>query len=80
MSNIVKKTTAKVRNNPIGLVVGAGAGYFLAKKYGKVSKPWKLIACAVVGGVVGAHVNSFITAKRSAPTKEVVIKGSVTKS
>lgn len=78
MANAVKTQMAKVRNNPVGLVVGGVATYFVAKKYGKITKTWQLIALAVAGGVVGAHASSYIKAKKSTPTKEVVIKGSVT--
>jgi outer membrane lipoprotein SlyB len=77
MANVVKTQMAKVRNNPVGLVVGGVATYFVAKKYGKVTKTWHLVALAVAGAVVGAHVNSYIKAKQSEPTKSIVLKGSV---
>jgi len=68
----VKQARAKVTTNMIGSVAGGVGGYFAAKKLGKVSNKYGLIA-AVIGGVVaGAYLQSYYTARSSAPKKSDV--------
>ena len=72
--NKVKETLAVAKNNPIGLVAGAGAGYLAAKKLIKTEKTWVLVATIAVGAVVGAMVQSKMKAKASQPTAATVKK------
>ena len=65
---IIKTTTAKIKNNPIGAIAGAGLSYYGLKKSGKVNKTWMLIALSVVGGVAGAYIQSKVTSSAGAPT------------
>lgn len=59
----IKTATAKVRNNPIGGVVGAVAGFYAAKKFMPGSSMW-VKAAFVVGGVfAGAYGQAMISAK-----------------
>lgn len=63
-----------VKANPIGAVVVAGAAFYAAKKYGKVSNKFALVGIAVAGLVIGAHLQAKVVAKKSTPTKETVKK------
>lgn len=69
----MKEVVSKVTNNPIGLVVGAGAGFLIALKVVKTDKMWVKVASAIVGGVVGATIQSRMKAKKSQPTKETIV-------
>ena len=66
---IVKKGVAKLKNNPIGAIAGAGLTYYGLKKSGKVKKTWVLIALSVLGGYAGAYAQSMASAAGSAPKK-----------
>lgn len=68
----IKENVAKIKNNPIGAVVGGVAFFYGAKKFAKVENKWALGAIAVVGVVVGALVQSKIRAKSGAPTAQTV--------
>lgn len=68
----IKTQMAKVRNNPVGLVAGGVIAFLVAKKYGKVENMKYLIGISVVGALVGAHVQSYMKAKRSMPTSATV--------
>lgn len=70
----VKATFGKVKSNLIGAAIGGVAGYYGAKKFGKIENKWALIGLAVVGAVVGATVQSKVAAKASAPTAASVKK------
>ncbi len=70
----MKEVVSKVTNNPIGLVVGAGAGFLIALKVVKTDKMWVKVVSAVVGGVAGAMIQSKMKAKKSVPTAETVKK------
>ena len=48
MAQALKTTMAKVKNNPIGAIAGAGLTYYAVKKSGKVSKMWQLLALSAV--------------------------------
>ncbi len=63
---MVTATISTVKGNLIGAALGAGAGFVVAKKYGKLEKTWQLVASALVGGVVGAFAQSKIGAKKAA--------------
>ncbi len=67
MAGTIKVTIGKVKNNPIGAVVGAVGAFFAAKKFGKVTNKYALAGIAVAGLVVGAMAQSAIKAKSSAP-------------
>jgi outer membrane lipoprotein SlyB len=69
----MKEVVTKVTSNPIGLLVGAGAGYLIASKVIKSDKMWITVVSAVVGGVVGATIQSRMKAKASQPTKETIV-------
>ena len=51
----------------IGTAVGAVATYWAVGKYTGISNTWARLGLAVVGGLVGANVQSTIAAKKSAP-------------
>ena len=72
MANFVGETFAKAKSNPLGLILGAGAGYLVAKKAIKTQKTWVLIAVTVVGAIGGAMVSSSIKAHKSQPTKTTI--------
>ena len=65
---ILKTSAAKVKNNPIGAIAGAGLTYYGLKKSGKVDKMWMLIGLSLVGAYAGAYVQSMASASGSAPT------------
>lgn len=67
-----KKITGTVKANPIGVVAGGAAGYFLAKKYMPANK-YAMVGGVLVGLLVGAYASSAIKAK-GAPTKTEVKK------
>lgn len=67
MTQLVKDQAAKVKGNLIGGVVGAGAAFWAAKKFGKVENKWALAGIAVVGLLLGANVQAKIAAKKSMP-------------
>lgn len=60
---------AKVKNNPVGAVVGGVAGYFLLKKYSPVKKTWMLIALSAACAVGGAYAQGQIKLKTSSVKK-----------
>lgn len=68
----MKEQFNKIKSNPIGLLVGAGAGFLVATKGIKTDKMWVKVVSAVVGGVAGAMVQSKIKAKRGVPTASIV--------
>lgn len=64
----IRENVAKIKNNPIGAVVGGVAFFYGAKKFAKVENKWALAGIAVVGVVVGAFVQSKMKAAQSVPT------------
>lgn len=68
----MKEQFNKIKSNPIGLLVGAGAGFLVATKGIKTDKMWVKVVSAVVGGVAGAMIQSKIKAKASVPTASTV--------
>lgn len=70
----MKEQVKKIASNPIGALVGAGAVYFGVKKFANVENKWVLIGLTIVGGVVGAMVQSKMKAKAGAPTAVTVGK------
>jgi len=68
----MKETVAKMKNNPMGLILGAGAGFLVAKQLMKTEKMWVIVASAVVGGVAGAMVQANMKAKKGVPTATTV--------
>lgn len=71
MAGIIKKTVAKVTNNPILSVAGAVGGFYLAKKYGVTNK-WHLAGFSVLGLGIGAFASSYYKQVASQPTKKSV--------
>jgi len=67
-----KEVVSMVKNNPIGLLVGAAAGYGIAKKLIKTEKTWVLVTTVVVTALVGSMVQSKMKAKSSQPTAATV--------
>jgi hypothetical protein len=65
---MLTKTLTKVKANPIGAIVGMGAGYYAVKKYMPLSSTPIVLIGAVLGAIAGANVSSMIQAKRSTPT------------
>jgi F0F1-type ATP synthase assembly protein I len=72
MANQLRTLGAKAQNNPLGLLVGAGAGFLVAKKLIKTQKTWVLVATSIVGAVAGVLVQSKMKAKASQPTAKTV--------
>jgi outer membrane lipoprotein SlyB len=70
----MKEQISTLKNNPIGLVVGAGAGYLVATKLVKTDKMWMKIGIALAGAVAGAMVQAKIKAKKGVPTASTVTK------
>ena len=68
----MKDTVAKLKNNPMGLILGAGAGFLVAKQLVKTEKMWVLVAVTVAGGVAGAMVQANMKAKKGVPTATTV--------
>lgn len=63
----IKSIGAGLKNNWKGLIVGAAAGYFGAKKLGKVEKKGILIVAAVAGALLGSFAESKIKGKMVKP-------------
>ena len=70
----VKDVTAKVKNNMIGTIAGAGLTYWAVKKYTGVSGMWKMVGITVLGAVVGAYAQSMINAKMTTVKKADIKK------
>jgi len=66
------KTISQVKANPIGAIVGMGAGYYAVKKYMPLSSTPIVIIGAILGAIAGANVSSMIQAKKSMPTRAQV--------
>jgi len=67
----VNSTIAKIQNNMLGTIVGAGVGYWVGKKYMSTGT-WATVGIALVGAIAGAYVQSTISAKGSVPDKGTV--------
>lgn len=63
-----------VKSNPVGLIVGAGAGFLIAKKVVKTDKVIVLVAVTAVTAILGAMAQSKMHAKKSEPTAATVKK------
>jgi outer membrane lipoprotein SlyB len=70
----VKATFGKVKSNLIGAAIGGVAGYYAAKKFGKLDNKWALMGVAVVGAVIGANVQAKMAARAGAPSAASVKK------
>jgi hypothetical protein len=64
-----------VQANPIGAIVGMGAGYYAIKKYMPASSTPIVIVGAVVGALVGASVSQMLMGKKMPPTKQEILAG-----
>jgi hypothetical protein len=58
-----KLIKAKITTNYIGAIIGAAAGYYGAKKFGKVSNKMYLAAAVVGGLILGAYGQSMVSSK-----------------
>ena len=63
---------AKITANPLGSIVGGIAGFYAAKKIGKVTNVWLLTGIAALGVIAGAMVQSNVKAKASTPTPATI--------
>lgn len=70
----MKKQIQNITANPVGSAVGAVGGWMIATRLLKSQNMWVKIGSAVVGGVVGAMVQSNIKARKGVPTATVVAK------
>jgi outer membrane lipoprotein SlyB len=68
----MKEQISNLKSNPIGLGVGAVAGYLVATKLVKTEKMWMKVAIAIAGGVLGAMVQAKIKAKQGVVTPAIV--------
>lgn len=69
---MLDKTISQVKANPIGAVVGMGAGYYAVKKLMPASSTTVVIIGIVLGALAGANVSGMIRAKGSVPSKKTV--------
>lgn len=66
MAGLIKKTVAKVKNNPL-ITIGAGVGaFYLSKKY-NITNKYALIGLTVLGGITGAFVSSHVKSYQTQP-------------
>ena len=70
----MKEQLKTAKMNILGVIVGATAGFFAAKKLGKVENKWVLIASATIGALAGSFVESKIKARQGVPTAATVKK------
>ena len=70
----IKKHVETLKSNPLGAVVGAGAGYLAATKLIKTEKLWIKIVTSIAGAVVGAMLQAKMKAKKGVPTIATVAK------
>jgi hypothetical protein len=68
----IKTVTAKIQNNYIGTIAGAGLAYWASKKYMGVTGIWKTVGVVVLGAVVGAYAQGMISAKSSTPKASTI--------
>lgn len=64
---IVKKGVSTLKNNWKGALVGGVAGFYVAKKYGKVTNKWALVGIAIGSALLGSAVEYKIKAKTVQP-------------
>lgn len=62
----MNKIISTIKSNPAGAIVGAAAGFYIAKKYVKVEKPSLLILATVVGVSAGIFIQANVMKKSSA--------------
>tara|TARA_R110000868_G_C10734992_1_gene751915 strand:+ start:63 stop:284 length:222 start_codon:yes stop_codon:yes gene_type:complete len=67
----VNTQISRLTSNPIGSLVGAGAGYYVATKLMRTQKMWMTVTITIVGALVGAGVQSRM-GKKGAPTAATV--------
>lgn len=53
----------KAKSNMVGTIVGAGAGYLVAKKAVKTTKTWVTVLITVGGAIAGAMAQASMKAK-----------------
>lgn len=70
----VSEVSAKVKYNVLGTVIGGIGAFVIAKKVIKAENNWVIAAIVVAGAVGGAIISSNLKAKKSTPTKEIVVK------
>lgn len=70
--NTVQTQINRLTANPIGAIGGAGAGYYVATKLIKTEKQWMTWAVVIVGGIVGASIQSKMAAKSGVPSASTV--------
>lgn len=70
----VNEVSAKVKYNVLGTVIGGIGAFVIAKKVIKAENNWVIAAIVVAGAVGGAIISSNLKAKKSTPTKEIVVK------
>lgn len=63
----MKDALSLYKNNIIGTVAGVAAGYLLAKKLGFSNKITVIPFC-VVGSILGATIQHYITSRNGIPT------------
>lgn len=63
----LKSIGNSLKNNVIGTLAGAGAGYYAAKKWGKIENKWILGGLTLVGAVIGASIEYKIKARTVKP-------------
>lgn len=69
----MNKVVSTMKSNPMGVILGAGAGYLVATKGIKTTNTWYLIGTCVAGAIVGASIQSKMSAKASQPTASTIV-------
>ena len=72
MAGIVKKSVARVKNNPISSVAGAVGGFYLAKKLGLTSTWYYTVGAVVFGAFVASGASSYIRSITNEPRERIL--------
>ncbi len=63
----IKKIGTSLKNNIPGAILGGLAGWYGAKKYGKIEKKWQLVVISIVSAIAGASIEYKIKASMVKP-------------
>jgi hypothetical protein len=69
----IKKTTGTIKANPLGAVLGAGAGFYASRKFMPGNK-YAMVGGILVGLIAGAMISSAIKPKGTPTAKDAEVK------
>jgi len=72
MNAILEKTKMNIEQNPMGLLIGAGLGFYLAHKSGHIHNKWALAGITIASAFIAAEIEAKIKSKHSAPTAKTI--------